>query len=144
MFEKHNIRLAELPGVAKALIEMFGQQRIFCFYGKMGAGKTTLIQSICAALKSSDIVTSPTFSIVNEYETSGNGTIYHFDFYRIKNSDEALDMGYEDYFFSGNYCMVEWPERIDTLLPDQLVEVIMSVEDDETRSITARLTKNEF
>ncbi len=144
MFEKHNIRLAELPGVAKALIEMFGQQRIFCFYGKMGAGKTTLIQSICAALKSSDIVTSPTFSIVNEYETSGNGTIYHFDFYRIKNSDEALDMGYEDYFFSGNYCMVEWPERIDTLLPDQLVEVIMSVEDDETRSITARLSKNEF
>ncbi len=144
MFEKNNIRLAELPGVAKALIEMFGQQRIFCFYGKMGAGKTTLIQSICAALKSSDIVTSPTFSIVNEYETSGNGTIYHFDFYRIKNSDEALDMGYEDYFFSGNYCMVEWPERIDNLLPDQLVEVIMSVEDDETRSITARLTKNEF
>ncbi len=144
MFEKHNIRLEELPSVAGALIDAFGQQRIFCFYGKMGAGKTTFIQSICAVLASPDIVTSPTFSIVNEYDTKGNGTIYHFDFYRIKSPEEALDLGYEDYFFSGNYCMVEWPERIDILLPDQLVEVILTVEEDESRSITARLTNNAF
>lgn len=144
MFEKNNLHLNELPQAASELIATFGQERIFCFYGKMGAGKTTFIQSVCRALTSEDIVTSPTFSIVNEYETAEKDTIFHFDFYRIKNVEEALDMGYEDYFFSGNYCLIEWPERIDALLPGKVVEVIIYVEDDETRSVTARLTDNKF
>ena len=114
--------LDELPEAAAQLLEHAGHHRIFLFYGEMGAGKTTLIKSLCNLLEVEDTVSSPTFSIVNEY--SGNkGTVYHFDFYRIKTESEALDLGYEDYFYSGNYCFIEWPEKIPNLLPDEFVEL---------------------
>lgn len=108
--------LSDLPAVAKQLVKAIGEQRIVAFYGEMGAGKTTLIKAICEELGVDRIVSSPTFSIVNEY-TSPRGKIYHFDFYRIKNAGEAYDMGYEDYFYSKAYCFIEWPEKIAELMP---------------------------
>jgi tRNA threonylcarbamoyladenosine biosynthesis protein TsaE len=139
MFEKHNVRLRHLESVAKELLSYSEGTRIFAFYGPMGAGKTTFIQTFCHALGSDDIVTSPTFAIINEYNTSLSETIYHFDFYRIKNLDEAYDLGYEDYFYSGNYCLIEWPEKVEPLLPDQYVEVSLDVTGDDVRTIRAKL-----
>lgn len=139
MYEKHNVRLRHLESVAKELLIYAEGIRIFAFYGLMGAGKTTFIQSICHALESDDLVTSPTFAIINEYNTSLSETIYHFDFYRIKNLDEAYDLGYEDYFYGGNYCLIEWPEKIGPLLPDQYVEVSIDVTGDDVRTIRAKL-----
>lgn len=136
-FELHHIRLEDLPTAGESLIKAFPEKRIFAFYGKMGAGKTTFIQAICRALGSADVVTSPTFAIVNEYETDSNGAIYHFDFYRIKDISEAYDLGYEDYFFSKNYCFIEWPEKIESLLPHSVVEVFIDSESDDTRTIRA-------
>src|ERR1700753_4192028 len=116
-----------------ALIEIASQilsyaidTRIFLFYGDMGAGKTTLIKSLCEELGSTEPATSPTFSIVNEYN-GADGKIYHFDFYRLKNETEALDMGYEEYFYSGDYCFIEWPEKIPNLLPEHYVTVKVEV-----------------
>ena len=114
--------LGDLPGAAKQILEFADKERVFLFYGEMGAGKTTLIKTLCQELKVEDAVSSPTFAIVNEY--SGiKGTVYHFDFYRIKNESEALDLGYEDYLYSGNYCFIEWPEKIQSLLPNEFVEL---------------------
>ncbi len=104
--------------VAKKLLKTFPGKRVFAFYGEMGAGKTTLIKGICNYLGVLDTVTSPTFSIVNEYQTREGGIVYHFDFYRISKIEEVMDMGYEEYFFSSNYCFVEWPEKIENLLPE--------------------------
>ena len=101
----------------------------------MGAGKTTLIKSLCAALGVKDNVTSPTFSIVNEYQASGNQKVYHFDFYRLKNQTEALDMGYEEYFYSDAYCFVEWPEMIPDLLPDHYINIKISLAGNNSREI---------
>ncbi|MEJ6981125.1 tRNA (adenosine(37)-N6)-threonylcarbamoyltransferase complex ATPase subunit type 1 TsaE [Pedobacter sp. P351] len=114
--------LNELPIAAEKILEIAGDNRIFLFYGEMGAGKTTLIKALCDALNVDDAVSSPTFSIVNEY-SGNNEIIYHFDFYRIKNENEAFDLGYEDYLFSGNYCFIEWPEKISNLLPDKFMEL---------------------
>lgn len=139
MFEKHNVRLRHLESVAKELLSYSEGIRIFAFYGPMGAGKTTFIQSICHALGSDDNITSPTFAIINEYRTSLSETIYHFDFYRIKNLDEAYDLGYEDYFYSDNYCLIEWPEKVEPLLPDQYFEVRMEETGDDVRTIRAKL-----
>lgn len=139
MFEKHNVRLRHLESVAKELLSNSEGIRIFAFYGPMGAGKTTFIQSICHALGSDDNITSPTFAIINEYRTSLSETIYHFDFYRIKNLDEAYDLGYEDYFYSDNYCLIEWPEKVEPLLPDQYFEVRMEATGDDVRTIRAKL-----
>lgn len=127
-----------LPQVAAELIERFSGHRLFAFYGQMGAGKTTLIQAICRHLGSSDHVTSPTFAIVNEYNSSAGFPIFHFDFYRIRKLEEVYDLGYEDYFFGGNYCLVEWPEKIESLLPDDMVTVMIETESDQTRIIRAR------
>ena len=114
--------LGDLPRAAKQILEFADKERVFLFYGEMGAGKTTLIKTLCQELKVEDAVSSPTFAIVNEY--SGiKGTVYHFDFYRIKNESEALDLGYEDYLYSGNYCFIEWPEKIQSLLPNEFVEL---------------------
>ena len=114
--------LGDLPRAAKQILEFADKERVFLFYGEMGAGKTTLIKTLCQELKVEDAVSSPTFAIVNEY--SGiKGTVYHFDFYRIKNESEALDLGYEDYLYSGNYCFIEWPEKIPSLLPNEFVEL---------------------
>ncbi len=108
--------LAQLPHIASEILTYAANTRIFLFYGDMGAGKTTLIKSLCECLGTEGPVTSPTFSIVNEY-TGTNNKIFHFDFYRLKNETEALDMGYEEYFYSGAYCFAEWPEKIPNLLP---------------------------
>lgn len=126
--------LSDLPAVAKQLVKAIGEQRIVAFYGEMGAGKTTLIKAICEELGVDRIVSSPTFSIVNEY-TSPRGKIYHFDFYRIKNAGEAYDMGYEDYFYSKAYCFIEWPEKIAELMPLEY-EKITITRDGEKRIIT--------
>ncbi|WP_319591874.1 tRNA (adenosine(37)-N6)-threonylcarbamoyltransferase complex ATPase subunit type 1 TsaE [uncultured Draconibacterium sp.] len=130
--------LDELNVAAKELISAFNDDRVFAFYGKMGAGKTTFIQSICRALGSDDNVTSPTFALINEYNTAELDSIFHFDFYRIKDIEEAFDLGYEDYIYSGSYCLIEWPEMIEPLLPEKMVEVKIEVQEDDTRLITAR------
>lgn len=114
--------LEDLPDAAKKILELAGSNRVFLFYGEMGAGKTTLIKALCNELNVEDTVSSPTFSIVNEYSGS-NKIIYHFDFYRIKNETEAFDLGYEDYLFSEAYCFIEWPEKISNLLPSKFVEL---------------------
>ena len=118
--------LNDLPEAALNILEFAAANCIFLFYGDMGAGKTTLIKALCACLGTQEPVTSPTFSIVNEYSIPGN-KIYHFDFYRLKNETEALDLGYEEYFYSGAHCFVEWPEKIPGLLPDTFVKVEITV-----------------
>ena len=117
-----NIALSELPKVAKELILLLDKSKVVLFYGHMGAGKTTFINVLCKELGIVDDTSSPTFSIVNEYITSSNETIYHFDFYRLKTEMEAYDLGYEDYLYSGNLCLIEWPEKIASLLPDDVIE----------------------
>ena len=113
----------DLNPAAKSLLSAFPESRIFAFYGKMGAGKTTFIRAICKLLKVVDVVQSPTFAIVSAYNTVDSGTLFHFDFYRIGKIEEIYDIGYEDYFYSGDYCFIEWPEKISELLPPECVEV---------------------
>ena len=120
---------SELPGAAGKLLETFPGARVFALYGSMGAGKTTFIKAICHELGVTDIVQSPTFSIINEYKTTGGTSIFHFDFYRIKKLEEVFDIGYEDYIYSGNYCSLEWPEMIESLLPDDAIRINMSGDD---------------
>lgn len=118
--------IEELDGVAEKLLKKYQQQRVFAFYGGMGTGKTTFIKSICNLLEVTDVVTSPTFAIVNVYNTQNSQQIFHFDLYRIKKEQELLDIGYEDYFFSGNYCFIEWPELFEQLIPEDAVKVRIS------------------
>ena len=116
--------LADINEAAKQFIKNMGDSKVFAFYGKMGAGKTTFIKAICEELGVDDVITSPTFAIVNEYQSATTGdSIYHFDFYRIKKLEEVYDMGYEDYFYSGSLCFLEWPELIDDLLPEDATKV---------------------
>jgi tRNA threonylcarbamoyladenosine biosynthesis protein TsaE len=119
---------SDLIPAAVALLESFPHARIFAFYGQMGAGKTTFIKAICRELGVTDIVQSPTFSIINEYKTTTGESIYHFDFYRIKSIAEVFDIGYEDYLYSGSYCFMEWPELIESLLPDETIRINISGE----------------
>ncbi|MDB5133622.1 MAG: tsaE [Mucilaginibacter sp.] len=125
----------ELKGAAQKLVDFGGTIRIFLFYGDMGAGKTTFIKAICDCLGTHEPVTSPTFSIVNEYEGL-NSKIYHFDFYRLKNQNEAFDMGYEEYLYSGQYCFIEWPEKISGLLPEHYIRIDIQVLDNNERKLT--------
>ena len=118
--------LQELDEIGNQLLENFGNQKKIVFFGEMGVGKTTLIKSICKALNVQDIVTSPTFSVVNEYQTDIGGAIFHFDFFRIKNKEELLDFGFEEYIYSDNYCLIEWPEKAEGLLDDNFVEIRMT------------------
>jgi tRNA threonylcarbamoyladenosine biosynthesis protein TsaE len=127
----------QLPSIASEIISFAKNTRIFLFYGDMGAGKTTLIKALCESLGTTEPVTSPTFSIVNEYIGTKN-RIYHFDFYRLKNQTEALDMGYEEYFYSDAYCFIEWPEKIPDLLPANYVSINIKVLDDNCRQIIIR------
>ena len=124
----------QLPEAASEILSFASNNRVFLFYGDMGAGKTTLIKSLCSQLGSDDNVTSPTFAIVNEY--TGPNTIYHFDFYRLKNQAEAMDIGFEEYLYSGNYCFIEWPEKIPDLLPLHYVTVSIQVLDSGFRRLT--------
>lgn len=114
--------LEDIKRAASEFVALIGERRIFAFYGHMGAGKTTFIKAICEELGVTDAVSSPTFAIVNEY-ASTMGSIYHFDFYRIKRSTEVLDLGFEDYAYSGNLCLMEWPELIEEFLPEETIDV---------------------
>jgi tRNA threonylcarbamoyladenosine biosynthesis protein TsaE len=120
---------------AREFIENIGEHKVFAFYGKMGAGKTTFVKAICEELGVEDVITSPTFAIVNEYEAHDQ-SIFHFDFYRIKRLEEVYDMGYEDYFYSGALCFIEWPELIEDLLPEDAVKVTITENTDGTRTVT--------
>ncbi|MNK51180.1 tRNA threonylcarbamoyladenosine biosynthesis protein TsaE [compost metagenome] len=124
--------LSDLPQVAEQLLTFAGKEKVFIFEGEMGAGKTTFIKHFCARLGIEDVVSSPTYSIVNEYE-SPDGSVYHFDFYRIKDIREAYDLGYEEYFYGGGICLIEWPERVVELLPENYIKVEISVVDENER-----------
>jgi tRNA threonylcarbamoyladenosine biosynthesis protein TsaE len=123
MFKADINSLKDIGSVAEKFLEAHPADRLFAFYGKMGSGKTTFIKALCEKLQVIDYVTSPTFALVNVYETETSDEIYHFDFYRIKSMDELYDLGYEEYFFSDNYCFVEWPELIEPLLPANTIRV---------------------
>ena len=116
----------DLDQICEKIIEHFNH-KVVLFYGEMGVGKTTLIKQLCKKLGVSEPTSSPTFSIVNEYKTDLNKTIYHFDFYRIENENEVLDFGYEEYLYSNNYCFIEWPEKIPNMLPDKTVKIYIEM-----------------
>ena len=120
---------------AREFIKNMGKGHVFAFYGKMGAGKTTFIKAICEELGVEDVITAPTFAIVNEYHTTTNDVIYHFDFYRIKKLEEVYDMGYEEYFYSGALCFLEWPELIEEILPEDAVAVTITQQEDGSRTV---------
>ncbi|MBE9512237.1 MAG: tRNA (adenosine(37)-N6)-threonylcarbamoyltransferase complex ATPase subunit type 1 TsaE [Bacteroidetes bacterium] len=126
-----NIKVIDFA--AAELLKEFEGQKVFAFFGEMGAGKTTFIQALCRKLDVTDVVNSPTFTIVNEYHAENYNSIYHFDFFRIKKIEEVFDFGYEDYFYSGNYCFIEWPELIVNILPDNAVLVKITIEHGGTR-----------
>ncbi|MBV6646256.1 MAG: tRNA (adenosine(37)-N6)-threonylcarbamoyltransferase complex ATPase subunit type 1 TsaE [Cyclobacteriaceae bacterium] len=138
--------LSELESLTKVASEIIGFSdcKVFVFHGEMGAGKTTLIKELCSHLGVSEGMSSPTFSIVNEYLGGRGEPVYHFDFYRINDVSEALDIGAEDYFFSGNYCFIEWPDRVVELLPNDFVEININLVDEIRRmlSITLHGPKN--
>lgn len=128
-------KLSDIDAVAQKFVDNMGNRNIFAFYGEMGAGKTTFIKALCKTLGVAETITSPTFAIINEYNKEDGDPIYHFDFYRIKNIEEAYDFGYEDYFYSGHLCFIEWPELVEPLLPESVVKVQIVVMDNEERSI---------
>jgi tRNA threonylcarbamoyladenosine biosynthesis protein TsaE len=123
----------DLPAAAKKILDYASGKKLIAFQGPMGAGKTTIIRAICSILGTGDIVTSPTFTIVNEYRTNNNEIIYHIDFYRIKKQEEVFDSGIEEYFDSGSYCFIEWPELIGNILPHGTVSIRITVDDKERR-----------
>ncbi len=128
--------LTDLSAIAEKLIADFGDTKVIIFSGEMGAGKTTLIKILCQLLGVEEPTSSPTFSIVNEYLTNKNDSVYHFDFYRIESETEVFDLGYEDYFYSNNYCFIEWPEKIPNLLPETYVEVSIELDEQNNRLIS--------
>ena len=133
------IKINSLDGIADAarqFVDAMGENKVFAMFGPMGVGKTTFIKAVCEVLGVQDTITSPTFAIVNEYRTDSGEQIFHFDFYRIRKVEEAYDMGYEDYIYSGAVCFLEWPELIEELLPDDAVRVTLTEEEDRTRTIT--------
>lgn len=132
----------ELSQVSDYLLSLRSSSDIVAFYGPMGAGKTTLIKNLCHQMGVTDEVNSPTFAIVNEYVTLEGESVYHFDFYRIKRLEEVFDIGYENYFYSGNWCLLEWPEMIEPLMPEEFIRVDISLGDtDDSRKIVVSLVK---
>jgi tRNA threonylcarbamoyladenosine biosynthesis protein TsaE len=134
MREIHIERKAQLKDIVQVILKEYETSRIFAFFGELGSGKTTVIQEICKALDMEDVVNSPTFSIVNEYWSKDKSqVVYHFDFYRINKIEEVYDFGYEEYFYSGNYCFIEWPELIKEIIPPQTIPVYIDVGSDQKR-----------
>lgn len=128
--------LDSIHEAAKEFVKGMVDGKVFAFYGKMGAGKTTFIKALCEVLGVEDVITSPTFAIINEYTDDKGDPIYHFDFYRIKKLEEVYDMGYEDYFYSGNLCLLEWPELIEEILPENVIKVTIEEQADGTRKLS--------
>ena len=129
-----NFSLHDLSIIASEII-LLAKSKTLLFYGQMGVGKTTLIKEICKVLKVQDSISSPTFSLVNEYQTSNQNKVFHFDFYRITNEEEALDMGIEEYFYNNDWCLIEWPKNIENLLPLDAVEIHLTILDNLKRNI---------
>ena len=125
-----------LNTAAKQLLEQSGENKIFAFYGSMGAGKTTIIKAICQTLGAVDIVSSPTFTLVNEYKTTSGESLYHIDFYRIRKQEEVYDFGIEEYLTGDSYCFMEWPELIEEILPEETIRVRISVDENEQRILS--------
>ena len=129
--------IEKIREAAREFVANIGDSTVFAFYGKMGAGKTTFIKAVCEELGVEDVITSPTFAIVNEYRSDASGElIYHFDFYRVKKIEEVYDMGFEDYFYSGALCFIEWPELCEEVLPEDTVKVTIEESSDGTRVVT--------
>ena len=127
--------LENIADAAKKFLAEAGDRRVFAFHGGMGTGKTTFIKALCSELGVTEVVASPTFAIVNEYMAQNGEPVYHFDLYRVKTMDEACDFGCEDYFYSGSYCFIEWPELVEPLLPDDTVDVCITVDDEGHRAV---------
>ncbi len=127
--------LENIADAAKTFLAKAGDRRVFAFHGGMGAGKTTFIKALCSELGVTEVVASPTFAIVNEYMAQNGEPVYHFDLYRVKTMDEACDFGCEDYFYSGSYCFIEWPELVEPLLPDDTADVCITVDDEGHRAV---------
>ena len=130
--------LSDIEVAAQTFVNEMSDKKVFAFYGEMGVGKTTFIKAVCKVLGVKETISSPTFAIVNEYKKRDEKPIYHFDFYRIKNLEEVYDFGYEDYFYSENLCFIEWPELVEDLLPDNVVKVYITLEDNEERLISVK------
>ena len=127
--------LSSIDDAARELIETLPDKRIFAFYGEMGAGKTTLIKALCRVLQVTDVTSSPSFGLIYEYRTSGSDSVYHFDFYRIEHLEEAYDIGYEEYIDSGQYCFIEWPDKVASLLPPETVNVNLKIVENNERTM---------
>ena len=127
--------ISEINNAAKQFVDQIGDQTVIALYGAMGAGKTTFIKAVCEELGVTETITSPTFAIVNEYKSGDGSPIYHFDFYRINKLEEVYDFGYEDYFYNGNLCFIEWPELIESLLPDNCLKLKISEKENGIRLI---------
>lgn len=127
--------LETIDQIAEEFVRNMGDNTVFAFHGKMGAGKTTFIKAICEKLGVEDTINSPTFAIINEYRSNTAELVYHFDFYRINKQEEAFDLGYEDYFYSGSLCFIEWPEKVEELLPHDTIHVTITEQEDGTRQV---------
>ena len=134
-----NFSLNQIDAAAKALIAQTGKQKVLAFHGEMGAGKTTFITALCRAMQVEDIVSSPTFSIINQYRTSQGQSVYHMDLYRIKDENEAINAGVEDCLYSGNICLVEWPDKAAGILPDDTLHIYITSIADNTRKLKYNL-----
>ena len=131
--------LQALPEAASQLLDALGDRRVVAFFGDMGAGKTTLIKAICEQLEVTDATSSPSYGLINEYRSDEGSTVYHFDLFRIRTLEEVYDLGYEEYLYSGNYCFIEWPEKVETLLPEDTVRAYIRVDENDSRTVKLKI-----